>query len=396
MNGVQQVTSQGFRLTGESDLDLAFLSLRIALKAYFSTYNAIRNRFNPNDPELDKIIEENIRYCEACAETIVHFQHFFELIIKDILRSDHCLLASRIYSDPTILHKILHNQELTSDEEQKVQSVEFSDALKTLCALIQSDQIQHRQDVQFIFDHRCSLEELNKLRNRVWHRGAFFLSYTKLDEFIGKFVLPIVETTTQLSKYKKVSALWKYKSTECGIDPIKSICLEYQANQPACVGKIALLKEIGRAAYSNPLFDKKVLVQKRDEKVANIINQIQELEKRGEEIPKRLLISKGSADMSYRMATQIDIPYIEKAKRIARYEAEEGFLKIKKCPICGVESLVLYEESDSFQDSETGDNVNYYWVHSAKCECCTFEIDSKLEIENYDITMDDYWTVKRL
>lgn len=393
---VQLVASQGFRLTGESDLDLAFLSLRIALKAYFSTYNVLRNRFNPGDPELDKNLEGNIRYCEACAETIVHFQHFFELIIKDILRSDHFLLASRVHSHPTILHKILHNQELTSDEEQKVQSLEFSDALKTLCALIQSNQIQHCQDVQYIFDHKCSLEELNILRNRVWHRGAFFLSYTKLDEFIGKFILPIIEATTQLTKYNEVGVLWKYKNTECGIDPIKSICLEYQTNQPACVGKIALLKEIGRAAYNNPLRDKKVLVQKKDERVAKIEKQIQELEKRGEEIPKRLLISKGMVDMRHRMAIQLDTPYIGKAKKMAKQEAEEDLLKINKCPVCGVEALVLYDESDSFQDSETGENVSYYWVHSAKCECCAFEIDSKLEIDNYDILMEDYWTVRRL
>ena len=191
--------------------------------------------------------------------------------------------------------------------------------------------------------------------------------------------------------------MWKYKHTECGIDPIKLICIEYQRNQPVCVGKIAILKEIGRAAYNNPLHDKKVLVQEKDERVAKINKQIQGLERRGEEIPKRLLISKGMVDLSYRrIPAQYDAPYIEKAKKIAKHEAEETFFRINKCPICGVESLILYDESDSSQDSKTGDKVNYYWVYSAKCECCTFEIDSKLEIENYDIPIEDYWTVKKL
>ena len=396
MNEVQRVARQGFSLKGKNDLDLAFLSLRIALKAYFSTYNVIRNKFDPDDLELDKILEGNIRFCEACAETIVHFQHFFELIIKDILRRDHLLLASRIYSHPTILYKVLHNQPLNAEEEQKVQSVEFSEALKSLGELIKNNQIQCFQDLQFIMDHKGTLEELNTLRNRVWHRGAFFLSYTNLDVFIGKFVLPIIDATTQLSQYKAIGFLWKYKHTECGIDPIESIRLEYQRSQSPSVGKIALLKEIGRAAYNNPLFDKKVFEQKRDERIAKNEKKIQELEKRGEQIPKRLLISKGRAGMHRRMVNQVDSPYIEKAIKISKHEAEKNFFKIIKCPICAVESFILYDESDSFQDSNTGDYVSYNWVHSAKCECCTFEIDSKLEIEKYGLPIDDYWTVKEL
>lgn len=396
MNDIQKVTRQGFSLKGENDLDLAFLSLRIALKAYFSTYDVIRNNFDQNGPDLDKRLEGNIRFCEACAEAIVHFQHFFELIIKDILRRDHLLLASRIYSHPTILYKVLHNQPLNAEEEQKVQSVEFSDALNSLCELIKNKQIKCFQDLQFIMDHKDTLKELNTLRNRVWHRGAFFLSYTNLDAFIGKFVLPIIDATTQLSQYKALGFLWKYIQTECGIDPIESIRLEYQRSQSPSVGKIALLKEIGRAAYINPLHDKKILKQKMDEKIAKIEKEIQEFKKRGEPIPKRLLISKRMADMDYRMVTRVDSPYIEKAKRISKHEAKENFFKIIRCPICGVESFILYDESDSFPDSNTGDYVSYNWVHSAKCECCTFEIDSKLEIEKYALTIDDYWTDKKL
>lgn len=393
MNEVQQVTSNGFRLTGESDLDLAFLSLRIALKAYFSTYSVSRNRFNPNDPELDELLEGNLKYCEACAETIVHFQHFFELIIKDILRSDHFLLAVRANKYPVILHKILHNQELTSEEEQRVQSVEFSEALDNICSLINSNQLQCCQDVQFIVDNKNTLKELNTLRNKVWHRGAFFLYYTKLDEFIGKFVLPVIETATQLPKYQDIGVLWKYKNTECAIDPIKAICNEYRSNLSVSIGKIALLKEIGRAAYNNPLSDKKKLEQRRDERIKNIEERIKEYENRSETIPKALLISKGMADMRYRMETQFDTPYVEKAKKIACHEAAENYSEIKPCPVCGVNSLVLNDISDSIQDSDTGEEVSYSWVDSAKCECCTFEIDSKLEIKDYNITIDNYWTV---
>ena len=397
MNEVQRVARQGFRLQGENDLDLAFLSLRTAIKAYFSTYDAVRNRFDSNDSELDKRTQDNVGYCEACAETIVHFQHFFELIIKYILRRDHLLLASRVYSYPTILHKILHNKPLSHEEEQKIQSLEFSDALKTLCALIKTKQIQSIDDLEFILDHKCTFEELNTLRNRVWHRGSFFLYYTKLDEFVGKFILPVIDVITQMTQFKDVSLLWKYKHTKCGIDPIQWICHEYQTTTGSvCSKKVALLKEIGRAAYSNPLHDMKILQQQKREKIAKIEQQIHELEKRGENIPKSLLMSKGLAGMGCTMANQYDAPYIEKAKKMAKNQAEDGFLTIKNCPVCGVDCLVLYDESDTFQDSQTGENVHYNVVHSAKCECCTFEIDSKLEIAEYQVPIENYWTFTRL
>jgi len=396
MNEVQRVAQQGFSLGENNDVALAFLSLRIAFKAFFSTYHSIRKRFDPNDPDIDEIIKEDVCYYEACAETIVHFQHFFELIIKDILRRDHLLLSSRVSSHPTILYKLLHNQTLSDEENQKIKSVEFSDALETLCKLIKSRQIQCFQNVQFIKDNKCTLEALNTLRNRVWHRGSFFLYYTKLDEFIGKYILPIVDVTTRLSQYSTVCFLWKYKHTECGIDPIESIRLEYQSNQSPNIGKIAFFKEIGRAAYNNPLYDKKVLEQKRDERISKIEKEIQELVKRGELTPKRLLISKKMANMPFKIASQSDSPYIDKAIKISKNVAKDNFFKIIKCPICGVESFILYDESLDFQDSNTNEYVSYNFVHSAKCECCTFEIDSKLEIKQYSIPIDDYWQSTKL
>ena len=100
--------------------------------------------------------------------------------------------------------------------------------------------------------------------------------------------------------------------------------------------------------------------------------------------------------MHYRMVDDVDISHIEKVKKISKQEADDNFFEIIKCPICGIESFILYDESDSFQDSDTGEYVSYNWVHSAKCECCTFEIDSKLEINKYDLPIDDYWKVRKI
>lgn len=395
MNEVQRVARQGFILE-KNDLDLAFLSLRIALKSYFGTYDIIRNRFSKKETEIDKDLEGNLRYCESCAETIVHFQHFFELIVKDILRKDHLLLASRSYSNPIIFHKILHKKPLNSEEEQNLKSVEFGDALKTICTLIQKEQIKNFDKIKFIKENQSVLEELNTLRNRVWHRGAFFLFYTKLDEFIGKFILPVVENTTNLYRYKKVGFLWKWKHTTCGVDPIRCICEEYKKNKNPDIGKIALIKEIGRAAYSNPLHDKKIIAERKYKRSSKLNKQIREFEMRGEEIPKRLLISKGMASLHQRMAAHLDEPYIKKAVKLSKHEAEENFFAINNCPVCGVKSLVLYDETDSFEDSKTGKYIDFNFIHTAKCECCSFEVESKLEIEKYNLPIDNYWKVRQI
>ncbi|MBQ5477341.1 MAG: hypothetical protein IIT64_06055, partial [Bacteroidaceae bacterium] len=45
---------------------------------------------------------------------------------------------------------------------------------------------------------------------------------------------------------------WTYKNLTCGVDPIKSLISE-TSKHPINYEKIALLKEMGRAAYHNPI-----------------------------------------------------------------------------------------------------------------------------------------------
>ena len=59
--------------------------------------------------------------------------------------------------------------------------------------------------------------------------------------------------------------------------------------------------------------------------------------------------------------------------------------------MCGVKSLVLYEESDFYEDAETGKDIQFNWIDKVRCECCSFEIDHKLEIGKYDLGIEDYW-----
>lgn len=100
MTDINNIAINGFSLPerGRTLKGLALLSLKIALKAFFSTYQSMKytlHIFNTKNIENQETIDFNhsSSYCEACAEAVVHFQHFVELVCKDFLRAEHDLLA---------------------------------------------------------------------------------------------------------------------------------------------------------------------------------------------------------------------------------------------------------------------------------------------------------------
>ena len=95
MNLVDTV-KDGFNydVKGDPDLGLAFVSLKVALKAYFSTYETIKHQLHMFEEEGEHDQEtidsnHNSSYCEACAETIIHFQHFAQCLDKVLLHLLH-------------------------------------------------------------------------------------------------------------------------------------------------------------------------------------------------------------------------------------------------------------------------------------------------------------------
>ncbi len=189
----------------------------------------------------------------------------------------------------------------------------------------------------------------------MWHRGTFVLRYLALDEYIGKHILPFVSEVFAMKKYSKLVNFWKYDKLQCAIDPINEIVSTFQ-NGTYNVKKVALLKELGRAAYSNPL---------------------------KEGFFHRYLNDNLKA----------------KAERIANEESKaSGVEKVTICPVCGVQSLVVYNEIyrnvDDLQDGEQL-NVPYEeWRYTwqAKCMCCSFEIYDEIgNPSTYGLPIEDYW-----
>lgn len=359
-----KTVSNGFNFNqkGNTSVDLALISLKIALESYYSTYQAFKYRLhifqNPTSPNIDIEFNHSNEYCERSADCIVHFQHFAELACKSLLRNDHPLLADIASGKPEIVHKLLHGQPLTSKEEGGVQSIEFSEALKRLCCLVKNQTLKDHADANFILRHEQCLEQLNKLRNRVWHRGIFILKYTALDEFIGGHVLPFVLDVLKHPSYASHDYLSIPAPPVCAVDPIIAI-VDHFKNETYDIGKVALLKELGRASYNDPLSGHR----KQDEKVKNWFRVFNS--------QKRM-----------------------RAEKIAKLLAQQGD-EVKSCPVCGVQSLVVYEEIESFPTSENEETEETFaYTHTATCENCGLDLHAS-DIKNasdYGITaVEDYW-----
>lgn len=333
MSDINEIVKKGFYLNNERQRlsSLAALSLKIALKSYFSTYQSMKYFLHIFDSEgvSEEVINESHseEYCEQSSETIIHFHHFFELVCKEILRSENPLLAVDASNKHEIFDKLLKGERVTEKDKEGLKSIEFSITIERLCELIKKRNMGSGS-LDFFIPSKNLLKELNILRNRLLHRGVYILSYPAFDNLVGKFLLPLVKNILNLPQYKDLTDLWKYKSLSCGIDPIDEIVSDFNTDKYD-ITKIAFLKELGRSAYNNQIIqaNKGILKFFSDEKI-----------KRFEKMAR----------------TQIDEPNIS---------------HITKCPVCGLNTLIVYDdiETDDY-DEETGTYAKA-WRYTWQVEC---------------------------
>lgn len=357
MSNIKQVCSNGFNIDKlERNLSsFAFVSLRTAIKAYFSTYRSINTDFiRFITPKSSLESQEQFEYIYSTeyvsqyAEAIVHFQHFIELVCKEILRNEHELLVLNINNEHELLYKFL-KEDVSSIDFEGVNTISFNTTLNRLSKLINQGKIDSKYSFFAEKKNTDILHQLNKLRNSIWHQGTFILHYKELDVFIGKYLLPIIIQITNLSDHKKNINSWKYKPLHTEIDPINEIANEC-SEENFDFGKIAFLKELGRAAYENPLL----------------------------------------------LHRSFSVKIKKRAQKIAKSEVSNPFLHdhcISKCPVCGVDSLVTYEDSweDVNEDGICNSISTYSW--RIKCYNCSLELYSGglKNPKEYNYNLPDYW-----
>jgi len=254
---INKIISEGFLLKefSQKDENIAFISLKLSLKSFFSTYYSFRGKMHYITDALKKEDEYEEKYTkhyiENCCESILHFHHFTELIFKDILYREHPLLAIDSSQKPKILFNLLKNIEVNDVELENLKLLEFAVILERLKKLI-DDNLICNSKYKFISDASAWLKKLNTLRNRITHRGTYILRYKSLDYLFGKYALPFLINIINLVEYKDRDALWKYEEIDVDINPIEEIINSMKSNKYDII-KIALLKEIGRSAYNNPI-----------------------------------------------------------------------------------------------------------------------------------------------
>lgn len=364
MADLKEIVNDGIVLKDSArsnDLDIAFSSLGIALESYFSTYQACKFQLSSIERGYNSLEEEQFNYTssyyKSCVETIIHFQHFFELSCKKILKDEHPLLSDVASTTPLVLHKLLKGGSLSGEDESSLRSIEFSEALKRLNVLIKNEKIPDFNNLKFITSHTPVLEAVNGLRNRIWHRGLFVLRYKSLDELICKHILPLVRNFISLDGFSEGENIWMYKHLDCGLNPIDELISEYTNNPNANLRKVAFLKELGRAAYKNPL----------------------------------IVRHSGSALRDF--ASLHNNEFISRAEKLADAMEKKGGEVRKRCPVCAVNSLIISRESEVECDENDTVTNSYEFTYQVNCECCELSLYSGFEnASSYGFNnIEDYW-----
>ncbi|MEN6351407.1 MAG: hypothetical protein ABFD08_18700 [Syntrophomonas sp.] len=355
MVNIGTIKNDGFRLNSQDKPleDMAFISLKIALKAYFETYSSMSHALSSfiNDTNRDQTQSDynySNRYNEAYTETIIHFHHFIELICKNFLRNEHALLVDS--SDKTsILFKLLKGLPISDSELIITKSIEFAQTLDRLSTLIENNLISDSR-LQFILEAKPWLNELNILRNRLLHRGIYILRYPALDNLICGYVLPFVMKITSLPEFQGLDRFWKYKALSCGIEPIDQL-IEEVSTEPCDIGKIAYLKELGRASYMNPL----------------------------------------SNSTYFKFEYKQKVKFIEESTKLY----DTNVYRITSCPVCGLKALIVYDDVDGEYDETKNDGTYktaWHLTWQVKCTCCSFKINNDLKnASEYGLPIEDYW-----
>lgn len=323
----------------------ALASLRLAIKAYFETYyvcsrNNIVLSIDPTHPFYDierdhvKDLCNDLVYQEKYMQCIFHFHHFFELFLKDILKSKHPYLALKISLDSKNALNVLNiiNNNVSAEDMMHDNTVEFELALSRVISLKDIDHVSN-----IIGRHITTLKSLNTLRNRAWHRGLLILRVTALDDLVSKNIFPLMLELFKVSSYKDTERYWKYRTTK--IDPIDKIIEHSTINYKA----LMFFKAYGLACYN---------------------------------LPHR------------NWNLELD-DTIRKAKAIT--DALHN-LEVDECPVCEEETLLVSTEHD-FDNDHEGNPVAGWWnTTAAECLNCRFLVYPDVgEPKDYGVGSKTLW-----
>lgn len=367
---LKNIKNNEFKIDNDNN-DVILNSLNIGLKSYFSSYKSIRENFDKRTYSYSHKQD----YYENFSETILHFHHFFELILKELLRDEEELLPLFISDDSELITRLIQKMPLSekkrkefiqqiplSDNELKnLKSLSFSQSLNRACEVIK---LKPEVKFKFLAKHRSEFDYLNYLRNKIWHQGKVMLKYEAFDFLIGQYILPLVKECLEVSEYKekyRSHKIWRFNKNSLEINPFEDIIEEFKNESPA-IDKIAVLKELGRASYYS-------------------------------------YYGKGFGSI-------IDSRN-QSANQLAQAELENSLStnEILKCPCCAANSLVTYTHTEitdieevEYEDENGNHRIEefkdyYEYIYKVKCANCGFQLNDKgiKNLKEYEFDVEDYW-----
>ncbi|NBK99430.1 MAG: hypothetical protein EOM50_15700 [Erysipelotrichia bacterium] len=343
MRRLDNLIKDGYQITshGSHELEIATISLKKALLSYFSSFKEIKNH-------IDILINENNSlhikgYIDSYFESIIHFQHFFELACKHILKQVHPLMFNIASKDTLVFYKLLKNIGVSESDYENLNTIEFSETLSRLELLAKQNISELSQYIE-LFDTQNikSLRKLNDLRNRLWHRGLYVLRLKTYDEFICKYILPI---TTQFAAKLCISETLP-NNTLNNINPIAKLIESFSGTTNPDYFAINLIKEMARASYLNPL-----------------------------DLTNKSEIYFFESDNGAKL---------NEIYRTTNILANERYADITECPVCGVRSLLKMIEDTHIYDEETDSEEIETHITAINCVCCSFSVTEKMMIKDYE------------
>ncbi len=330
---IESINNNGYEFN-----PMALVSLRKAVNAYYSTYKGMQQHalIRNDDKENEKYYPNE--YKQYYLDIIIYFHHFFEITIKDLLEHGNILLSRNIDSAKMcdILFDELNGNSLNPDDYKDKNTIEFSEAQRRLQILV--SKIYTDGSFNFFTDktNYDTLTELNQYRNRILHRGKLVFTFEELDDFIGGRIFPIIKEIFNNPYYSAYKKRWCNVELDCGHDIFEEIINEYASLNPN-YPKIAVLKEMGRAAYMIHKFPK--------------MNQ------------KEMILAKASV--------------------VSNVDKKDVGNILEKCPVCGKVALYRYIERE--------EGVDY--TSSVECLNCTFELHCEyiMDMSQFGLNIDNYF-----
>lgn len=148
---------------------------------------------------------------------------------------------------PELFYDIIHGVTIPDDKFENVHFIEYNDAIDRLKANI--DKLNPKYS--FLINHIVMMKRMNKLRNRILHRGAFVIRYKALDELFCKYVIPLIDEINQNTPEYTNPLEWGF-NLHTKIDVYNELKNEYLKSS-VNPKRVYLLKLIANCAYNNEI-----------------------------------------------------------------------------------------------------------------------------------------------